>query len=67
MRYVKDLRGLGPSEYAGGGSASSSLLLLREDSPFVSCGRARLVSSWNLKAAAASLEEDSGFTESAGA
>lgn len=48
MRYVKDWSGLDPSEYAGGGSASSSL---REDPALVSCGRARLVSSWRKRAA----------------
>lgn len=63
MRYVNDWRGLDPSEYAGGGSASSSLLL-RDGWPawfLVSCGRARLVSSWNRKAADA-LFEDPGAT-----
>lgn len=39
---MKDSSGLKPSEYAGGGSLSSSSL---EDSPFVSCGRAAFVSA----------------------
>jgi hypothetical protein len=39
---VKDSSGLEPSEYAGGGSLSSSFL---DDSPFVSCGSAALVSA----------------------
>lgn len=48
MRYVKDWSGLDPSEYAGGGSASSSL----HDGPaLVSRGRARLVSSWRERPA----------------
>lgn len=37
---MKASSGLDPSEYAGGGSLSSSFL---EDSPFVSCGRQLLV------------------------
>ena len=50
IRYVKDSSGLKPSEYAGGGSLSSSFL---EDSPFVSCGSAAFVS------ATTSLEDSS--------
>ncbi len=65
MRYVKDWRGLDPSEYAGGGSDSSSLVL-RDDSPLVSWGSARFVSSWNWDAARARLD-DSGTTWSFGA
>lgn len=42
IRYVNDSRGLEPSEYAGGGSLSSSSL---DGSPFVSRGRAALVSA----------------------
>lgn len=42
IRYVKESSGLEPSEYAGGGSESSSFL---EDSPLVSWGRAALVSA----------------------
>lgn len=41
IRYVKDSRGLEPSEYAGGGSLSSSSL---GDSPLVSRGSAAFVS-----------------------
>lgn len=43
MTYVKPSSGLGPSEYGGGGSPSSRSLLLCP--PFVSLGRAALVSS----------------------
>lgn len=39
---MNDSRGLEPSEYAGGGSLSSSFF---DDSPFVSAGRAALVSA----------------------
>ena len=39
---MKDSSGLEPSEYAGGGSLSSSSL---DDSPFVSRGRAAFVSA----------------------
>jgi hypothetical protein len=42
ITYVKPSSGLDPSEYAGGGSLSSSLF---DDSPFVSCGRAAFVSA----------------------
>jgi hypothetical protein len=52
---VKDSSGLEPSEYAGGGSLSSSFL---DDSPFVSCGSAAFVS------ATTSLEEVAGCCDS---
>ena len=42
ITYVNESRGLEPSVYGGGGSASSALLL---DSPLLSAGRAALVSA----------------------
>lgn len=69
MRYVNDWRGLVPSEYAGGGSVSSSLELRDDCSPawpLVSCGRARLVSSRKWRTADALLD-GSGATWSGGA
>ena len=56
MRYVKEWRGLEPSEYAGGGSPSSSL---RDDCPLVSRGSARFVSATgSCNAATLELESD---------
>lgn len=54
---MNDSNGLDPSEYAGGGSLSSSFL---DDSPLVSCGNAAFVSARVSDDTAGSLRPTAG-------
>ena len=56
---MKESSGLEPSEYAGGGSLSSSFF---EDSPLVSCGKAAFVSATTSRE-----DEESGVLGATGA